>query len=102
MAGLGKQRLDKVRQQSEALGNHAGVRQQAQQVFNNPTEALAPEPVEGLEHGLRRPIHQRSSMSMILNLLRYGASSAVVRLGWSGITSSVEYTSARAGPRCAG
>lgn len=35
---------------------------------------------------------QRSSMSMVLNLLRYGASSGVLRLAWSGITSSVEYT----------
>ena len=41
MAGLGEQRLDKVRQQSEALGNHAGVRRQTQQVFNDQTEALA-------------------------------------------------------------
>jgi hypothetical protein len=41
VAGLGEQRLDKVRQQSEALGNHAGVRRQTQQVFNDQTEALA-------------------------------------------------------------
>jgi hypothetical protein len=59
VAGLGEQRLDKVRQQSEALGNR---------------------------------FTHRSSMSIVLNLLRYGASSGVLRLAWSGITSSVEYT----------
>jgi hypothetical protein len=35
---------------------------------------------------------QRWSMSVVLNMFRYGASSGVLRLAWSVITSSVEYT----------
>jgi len=57
VAGLGQQRLDQVRQQTEALRDHAIVHRQAQQVLDDQAEALAPEPVEGLEHRLRRPVH---------------------------------------------
>ena len=57
MAGLGEQRLDQVRQQSEALDDHTGACRQAQQVFDDQAEALALEPVEALQHGLRRPLH---------------------------------------------
>jgi hypothetical protein len=55
--GLGEQRFDEVRQHSEALRDHAGSRRQAQHVFDDQAECLAPEPREGVEHGLWRPVH---------------------------------------------
>ena len=53
----GEQRLHEVRQQPEALDDDARLLRQAEEIFDDQAEALAPKPVERLQHGLRRPVH---------------------------------------------
>jgi hypothetical protein len=56
MARIMQQRLHEVWQQPEALGDDALIRRERQQILDDQAEALAPEPVEGFKHGLRRAI----------------------------------------------
>src|SRR5688500_7327463 len=44
----GEERLDEVWQQPEPLGDDAGLAREADEVFDDQAEALAPEPVESL------------------------------------------------------
>src|SRR5919201_2015244 len=47
----GEQRPHQARQQPEPLGDHVGSGRKAEQILDDQPEALAAEPVEGLEHG---------------------------------------------------
>ena len=46
-----------ARQQAEALGDHAGLPREALEIFDDQVKALAPEPVERVQHGLGGPVH---------------------------------------------
>jgi hypothetical protein len=46
-----EQRFHQAWQQPETLGDHRGLRREAQEVFDDQAEPLAPEPVEGIKHG---------------------------------------------------
>ena len=57
MTRLGEERLHEAWQQSEALDDHTRFPWEAEDVFNDHAEALAPEPVECLKHGFRGSVH---------------------------------------------
>src|SRR5262245_62716297 len=56
MARIMQQRLHEVWQQPEALGDDTLIRRERQQILYDQAEALAPEPVKGFKHDLRRAI----------------------------------------------
>jgi hypothetical protein len=81
--GVGQQRLHQARQQPEALGDHAGSGRQAEEVPDDQPEALAAEPVERLEHDLRRPadpalVHVHGGELAQVRAVRRAAAAAVI------------------------
>ena len=57
MSRYGEERLDKAWQQSEPIYDDAGLTWEAEEVFDDQTEALAMKPVERLEHRVRGSVH---------------------------------------------
>jgi hypothetical protein len=53
VTGRREEGLDEAWQQPEAFNDHTRFSWEAQQIFDDQVEALAPKPVEGLQHGLR-------------------------------------------------
>jgi hypothetical protein len=92
VAGLGEQGLDEVgysRKPSAIATVSAGRRSRCSTIRPKPSPWNQWK-VSSMVPGDR--FTQRSFMSMVLNLLRYGASSGMLRRAWAGITSSVAHT----------
>lgn len=52
-----EERRHEMRQQPKAFRDHRRVRRESEEVLDDQIEALAPEPVEGVEHRFGRSIH---------------------------------------------